>query len=41
MPEEIGLSVKKGCDRGIGDRPFWCLGAKSGEIVVAALTGVP
>lgn len=22
VPEEIGLSVKKGCERGIGDRPF-------------------
>ena len=37
---ELGLSVNDGNERGNGDRP-WCLGAKSGETVVAALTGVP
>ena len=39
--DELGLSIKNGCERCIGDRPFWCRGAKSGEIVVASLTGVP
>ena len=35
----IGLSPAKGCDSSRGDR-LLLLGAKSGEIVVAALTGV-